>query len=149
METMAARKKKATILLENIKEEYETAMQDIQAEMTEGTPNAASAEWVVDEAQWIICLYWVKKRIIDEDGRFFCEFFRGYDDGNYVFRTSEDDINMMISISHEARWIKRLFFGVIEEYKDIYFITEVQADNIGSLMFSALESLMYKKNGTI
>ncbi len=149
METLEARKAKAAILLKNIKKEYENETQKVRSELKAGYKQAESMDMqaIVDEAQWIMCLDWTKKQIIDRDGDMFWAFKRGYEDGNYLFWIDDDDIMMMLSI--KRKWIRKLYSTMMMEYGSIYGLAEVDETSIGRLMFTAFDSVIYKQNGTL
>lgn len=147
METLEARKAKAATLLKNIKNEYEVEIQQVCTELKAGYEQADDIQSVVDEAQWIMCLDWVKKQIIDREGDMFWAFQRGYEDGNYLFWIDDDDIMMMLAI--KDKWIRKLFFATMLECGSIYGLTDVNETSIGRLMFTALDAVIYKQNTEI
>lgn len=149
METLEERKAKASILLKGIKKEYENETRKVRSELKAGYEQADSVNMqeIVDEAQWIMCLDWTKKQIIDRDGDMFWAFKRGYEDGNFLFWIDDDDIMMMLSI--KRKWIRKLFITTMMEYGNIYGLAEVDETSIGRLMFTALDSVIYKRNGTL
>lgn len=149
METLEARKAKAAILLKSIQKEYENETQKVRSELKAGYEQADSVNMqeIVDEAQWIMCLDWAKKQIIDRDGDMFWAFKRGYEDGNYLFWIDDDDIMMMLSI--KRKWIRKLYSTMMMEYGSIYGLAEVDETSIGRLMFTAFDSVIYKRNGTL
>lgn len=149
METLEARKAKAAILLKSIQKEYENETQKVRSELKAGYEQADSVNMqeIVDEAQWIMCLDWTKKQIIDRDGDMFWAFKRGYKDGNYLFWIDDDDIMMMLSI--KRKWIRKLYSTMMMEYGSIYGLAEVDETSIGRLMFTAFDSVIYKRNGIL
>lgn len=143
METLESRKAKAEKLLKSIKKEYGAEVKKVCCELNAGYADADDMQSVVDTAQWIMCLDWVKKQIIDREGDMFWVFKRGFEDGNYLFWIDDDDIMMMLDV--KDRWIRKLFFTVMMSYGNIYGLVEVDEKSIGSLMFSALDAVIYKK----
>lgn len=149
METLEARKAKTETLLKSIKKEYEIETRKVRLELKAGYEQAESVDMqeIVDTAQWIMCLDWVKKQVIDRDGAMFWAFKRGYEDGNYLFWIDDDDMMMMLSV--KRKWIRKLFLATTMEYGNIYGLVEVDETSIGRLMFTALDSVIYKRNGTL
>ena len=96
METMTERKEKVTEIVKNIKKEYDWEINHLRDKFNV----SSDMEDIVEFAQWVMCLDWVKKRIIDDNGFMLCMYQEmNLNTDEAIFWVADIDIKMMIVLS--------------------------------------------------
>ena len=140
METMTERKEKVTEIVKNIKKEYDWEINHLRDKFNV----SSDMEDIVEFAQWVMCLDWVKKRIIDDNGFMLCMYQEmNLNTDEAIFWVADIDIKMMIDLKDS--WIRKLFISIMLDNRTIYPLINVNETNIGNIMFSALDQVFYKK----
>ena len=141
METMTERKEKVAEIVKNIKKEYDWEINHLRDKFNV----SSDTEDIVEFAQWVMCLDWVKKQIIDDNGFMLCMYREmNLNTDEAIFWVADIDIKMMINL--KDGWIRKLFISIMLDNKTIYPLINVNETNIGNIMFSALDQVIYKKN---
>ena len=141
METMTERKEKVAKIVKNIKKEYDSEINHLRDRFNV----SSDMEDIVEFAQWVMCLDWVKKQIIDDNGFMLCMYQEmNLNTDEAIFWVTDIDIKMMIDLKDS--WIRKLFISIMLDNRTIYPLINVNETNIGNIMFSALDQVIYKKN---
>ena len=141
METMTERKEKVAEIVKNIKKEYDWEINHLRDKFNV----SSDTEDIVEFAQWVMCLDWVKKQIIDDNGFMLCMYREmNLNTDEAIFWVADIDIKMMINLKDGL--IRKLFISIMLDNKTIYPLINVNETNIGNIMFSALDQVIYKKN---
>lgn len=137
---MTERKEKVAEIVKNIKKEYDWEINHLRDRFNV----SSDMEDIVEFAQWVMCLDWVKKQIIDDNGFMLCMYQEmNLNTDEAIFCVADIDIKMMIDLKDS--WIRKLFISIMLDNRTIYPLINVNETNIGNIMFSVLDQVFYKK----
>lgn len=147
METMQAREEKIKTLIIKIRDEYEKRMCELYSityfncEPHSSEPlNDDYKEYVLDIANEIVILNWIKINIINKGGDIFKSYFRyDFDTDEAVFMIDDTEIGMMINAKC---WI--------DDFEDTFYnhtthLDDIDAQSIGKLMYSYFDRTLFEK----
>ena len=147
MEATKTREEKVKTLITKITDEYEKRMGELYNvtyfNCVSHNPEPSDSgykEFILDIANEIVILNWVKINIIDKEGSIFKSYFR-YDSetDEAIFMVSDTEIEMMINSNCWIDDFENTF------YNHTTHLDDIDARCIGKLMYTYFDRALYEK----